>query len=218
MMDRQFSLWEYQNTLEDSESKQKTSSQVLLDLDGEVIMYSHLFDRHESDEFFLELSEQIAWEQDRIKIFGKEVLLPRLTAWYGDRDKIYTYSGIEMIPKPWISTLLLLKAKIEPIAGVEFNSVLLNLYRDGNDYVSWHSDDEPELGENPIIGSVSFGETRQFIFRHKYKKDLDKVKVDLNHGSFLLMKGKTQEFWQHYLPKRKKVTQPRINLTFRSIE
>jgi alkylated DNA repair dioxygenase AlkB len=142
--------------------------------------------------------------------------IPRLTAWYGDQGKSYTYSGIEQHPEHWHPTLKLIKSKIEQIAQISFNSVLINLYRNGKDSVSWHSDDEPELGENPIIASVSFGATRRFYLRHKHSKN-HKIDIDLASGSFLLMQGETQHFWQHQIAKTAKEIQPRINLTFRII-
>ena len=151
-----------------------------------------------------------------IKLYGKLVPIPRLTAWYGDSGKSYTYSKIAMSPEPWTPTLLAIKSKVEVLLGVQFNSVLLNFYRSGSDSVAWHSDDESELGENPVIGSVSFGGTRRFVFRHKYRKELNK-EVDLSHGTFLVMKGTTQHFWQHQIPKTVKKVEPRINLTFRVI-
>lgn len=134
----------------------------------------------------------------------------------GDVGKSYTFSGIQLNPESWTPTLLKIKARVEAIANVSFNSVLLNLYRDGNDGISWHSDAEPELGQNPIIASVSFGELRRFLFKHKYQKDL-KEEIALTHGSFLLMSGTTQHFWQHQIPKTKKKVNSRINLTFRTI-
>ncbi len=143
--------------------------------------------------------------------------LPRLTAWYGDEGKSYTYSGIEQHPDPWTPTLKLIKSKVEEILEVTFNTVLLNLYRDGKDSVSWHSDDELELGENPIIASVSFGAVRRFSLKHKISKDY-KIDLDLPNGSLLLMKGETQHFWQHQIAKTSKSVQPRINLTFRMIK
>lgn len=194
------------------------TSEVLTLPDGEVIVYRNLFDELESNKLFKELLSSIKWRQDKMKIFGKEVDLPRLTAWYGDDDKSYTYSGIPMNPESWTPILLSIKERIEQVAEVEFNSVLVNLYRNGKDSVSWHSDDEPELGTNPIIGSISFGETRRFQLRHKWNKDLDKVEITLSHGSLLLMKGSTQHFWQHQIPKTSKPLKERINLTFRIIK
>ena len=165
---------------------------------------------------FAELYGTINWKQEVTLLFGKQVAIPRLTAWYGDAGKSYTYSNIKMEPNLWTPTLITIKSKIEAIAGTVFNSVLLNLYRDGKDSVAWHSDDESELGENPAIGSVSFGATRRFMLRHKYQKET-KLEIQLTPGSFLLMKGQTQHFWQHQIPKAAKVTEPRINLTFRKV-
>lgn len=184
--------------------------------DAEVIMYPSLFSKNESDKIFSDLYSTTNWRQDTALLFGKCITLPRLTAWYGDKGKSYTYSKIKMEPTPWTPTLIKIKSRIEVIAGMRFNSVLLNLYRDGKDSVAWHSDDEPELGENPAIGSVSFGVTRRFMFRHKYQKEL-KFEIQLSYGSFLLMKGTTQHFWQHQIPKTPRLAQPRINLTFRKI-
>ncbi|MGZ4044594.1 MAG: alpha-ketoglutarate-dependent dioxygenase AlkB family protein, partial [Bacteroidia bacterium] len=150
--------------------------------------------------------------------YGKMIDLPRLTAWYGENDKPYKYSGIPMNPHPWTSDLLRIKEKIEKEAGTEFSSVLLNLYRKGQDSVNWHSDDEKELGTNPVIGSVSFGETRVFQLKHKYDTKLKKIDIPLTHGSFLLMKGTTQHYWQHQIPKTTREIKPRINLTFRVIK
>lgn len=194
------------------------TSEVLTLPDGEVIVYRNLFDELESNKLLKELLSSIKWRQDKMKIFGKEVDLPRLTAWYGDEDKSYTYSGIPMNPESWTPILLSIKERIEQVAEVKFNSVLVNLYRNGKDSVSWHSDDEPELGTNPIIGSISFGETRRFQLRHKWNKDLDKVEITLSHGSVLLMKGSTQHFWQHQILKTSKPLKERINLTFRIIK
>ena len=186
--------------------------------DGELIIYKNLFDRAQSDGFFEQLLDDISWRQDQIKMFGKQVNLPRLTAWYGDKGKSYKYSGIKMNPNPWTPTLLVIKEKVETVAKLNFNSVLVNLYRNGQDYVSWHSDDEPELGNNPTIASVSFGATRRFILRHKSDRDLDKVEVTLTHGSLILMQGTTQHFWQHQVPKTAKKISPRVNLTFRVVK
>jgi alkylated DNA repair dioxygenase AlkB len=196
-----------------------TSSLVREDLsmqDAKVSFYQNFFDSQKSDEIFQVLLNEIKWRQDKMKVYGKEVDLPRKTAWYGDRDKSYTFSGIHLHPEPWTPTLLYVKERIEEVAEVQFNSVLLNLYRNGNDGISWHTDAEPELGENPVIGSVSFGGARRFMFRHKQNQDL-KSEVELTHGSFLLMAGETQHFWQHQIPKTSRKVEPRINLTFRVI-
>lgn len=184
--------------------------------DADVVFYHNFFNQMESDEFFQILFKEIKWRQDKMKIYGREVELPRKTAWYGDKDKSYTFSGIHLDPEPWTPTLLQVKERIEKIAEVRFDSVLLNLYRDGKDGISWHTDAESELGNNPVIGSASFGGARRFMFKHKHNKDL-KAEVELTHGSLLLMAGTTQHFWQHQIPKTSKKVNPRINLTFRVI-
>ena len=190
---------------------------VVINTDGEVIFYPHFFSIQESECLFSDLYSSVKWKQDTIHFYGKKIPLPRLTGWYGDEGKSYTYSGIEQHPDPWTPTLKLIKSKAEEISEVTFNSVLLNLYRDGKDSVSWHSDDEPELGENPIIASISFGATRRFSLKHKISKDY-KIDINLLNGSLLLMKGETQHCWQHQIPKTSKFVEPRINLTFRVIQ
>jgi len=190
--------------------------EVLSMPNAEVTFYRNFFDSQESDRIFEILRDEINWRQDKMKLYGKDINLPRKTAWYGDMDKSYTFSGIHLNPEPWTPTLLEVKERIEDVAGVEFNSVLLNLYRHGNDGISWHTDEEPELGENPVIGSVSFGGTRKLMFRHRQDKDI-KAEVELTDGSFLLMAGETQHFWQHQIPKTSRHVEPRINLTFRVI-
>jgi len=178
--------------------------------DAELILYEHFFNREDSDRFYDTLLKETPWKQEPITIHGKTLPTPRLTAWYGKRrsDKPIL---------PFTSTLLTIKEKVEKQAGVEFTSVLLNLYRTGQDSVAWHRDKEKEFGANPIIGSVSFGETRPFEIRHKFKKEIDKIRIPLNHGSFLLMAGPMQHFWEHQIPKTTKEIKPRINLTFRIV-
>ncbi len=149
-------------------------------------------------------------------MFGKEVMQPRLTAWYGDSDKAYTYSGITMQPHAWIKSLQEIKQKIEIVAAVTFTSALLNLYRNGKDSMGWHRDNEKELGNAPIIGSVSFGATRIFQFRN-YKTKSDTKSFELTHGSFLLMCGETNHYWEHQVPKTNQPVKERINITFRVI-
>jgi alkylated DNA repair dioxygenase AlkB len=151
-----------------------------------------------------------------MKMYGKEILLPRLTAWYGDENARYKYSGIVNIPLPWTEELLLIKHKVEEISQTKFNSVLLNYYRNGNDSMGWHSDDEKELSTNPTISSVSFGATRNFQFKHKSVKKSNQNFL-LNNGSLLIMKGETQHNWLHQVPKTKTIIGERINLTFRAV-
>lgn len=157
----------------------------------------------------------IDWSHDKIKMYGKEIYLPRISAWYGDSGKPYTYSGITLQPKKWNKGLMYIRDKISAVSGVNFNSVLMNWYRSGDDYISWHSDSEKELGENPIVGSVNFGEERDFVIRLNDKSN--KITIPLKHGTFLLMSGELQHFWKHSVPKRKKSKGCRFNLTFRVI-
>jgi alkylated DNA repair dioxygenase AlkB len=185
--------------------------------DAEVALFPEFFQLKESDQFFQKLFNQTNWRQEKIRVYGKSFDLPRLTAWYGDPGKAYSYSGISMQPDLWTETLLNIKKMVDGAAGVRFNSVLLSLYRTGQDSLSWHQDDEPELGENPVIASVSFGDTRAFQFRHKVKKELSTVSIELTHGSLLIMKGQTQRFWVHQVPKTSRRVAARINLTFRVI-
>jgi alkylated DNA repair dioxygenase AlkB len=161
--------------------------------------------------------KNILWQHDQIKMFGKQVFLPRYSAWYGDSDKPYTYSGLTLQPKPWNKGLLYIKNTIEKIAEVQFNSVLMNWYRDGEDYINWHTDAEKELGKNPIIGSVNFGTTRRFQLR-RMDNNKEKIEIPLKNGTFLLMRDETQHFWQHAVPKETKIKDARFNLTFRIIK
>jgi alkylated DNA repair dioxygenase AlkB len=192
-----------------------TIGQTLINRDGEVIFYQEIFNDKQSEYLLNILQTEIAWRQDYIKMMGRILPLPRLTAWYGDADKSYTYSGINMNPLAWTDTLLYIKERAETLADTQFNSVLLNFYRDGRDSVAWHSDDEPELGNNPVIASVSFGSTRKFSFKHKQEEDI--INLDLTSGSLLIMRGATQHHWLHQLPKTNHNISTRINLTFRNI-
>jgi len=186
--------------------------------DAEVVLYESFFSTSQSNELFVQLKNKIEWRQDSMKMYGKDVNLPRLTAWHGDNDKNYSFSGITLNPQIWTSDLLLIKQRIETVVNTNFNSVLLNFYRNGNDSISWHTDDETELGKNPTIASVTFGETRQFQLKHRYKKELKTITIPLQNGSLLLMKGTTQHFWLHQIPKSTKQLKERINLTFRTIK
>ena len=186
--------------------------------DGEVILYENFFSKTESDDLLHALITNVKWTQEKIKFYGKEMDIPRLTAWYGEEGKPYTYSGISMSPLPWSEDLHFIKSRIEELSHVAFTSVLLNYYRNGKDSVLWHSDDEKELGHNPVIASISFGATRTFQLKHKHNKDLPRVDIPLTHGSLLLMQGTTQHFWQHQIPKTAKPIKERLNLTFRVIK
>ena len=186
--------------------------------DATLILIESFFTKEESDSMYEKLLKEIAWKKSQISIYGKLHDTPRLTAWYGDKDKTYSFSGNTMNTLPWTPGLLFIKERVEKEAGVIFNSVLLNLYRTGEDSVGWHRDNEKEFGENPVIASVSFGETRPFQLRHKFKKELNRVTIPLTHGSLLIIKDKTQHFWEHQVPKTAKPISPRINLTFRIIK
>lgn len=180
---------------------------------GELLFYPDFFTPSECNQFFHSLRTTVEWKQEAMRLYGKTVNFPRLTAWYGDSDKLYSFSGITLHPNNWTDELLGIKHKLESTTTVNFNSVLLNLYRNGNDSISWHSDNEKELGRNPVIGSVNFGQKRTFQLRHIHTKE--KLEIELDNGSILLMNGETQHFWQHQVPKTTKDIGERINLTFR---
>ncbi len=185
--------------------------------DAEVIYYPHFFDKEEADIIFAELTNEIPWQQDDIRVFGKTHPQPRLTALYGNEGKPYSYSNIKMQPHPWNLLLQKIKSKVESVSYTNFTTVLLNQYRDGKDSNGWHADNEKELGTNPIIASLSFGAERTFQLKHNSDKD-QKKSIILEHGSLLLMKGTTQHCWKHQIPKTAKPIGPRINLTFRVIK
>lgn len=183
--------------------------------DAEVYYSPCFFSMEESDFYFEELLQSVSWRQESIRLFGKQQPMPRLTAWYG--DKAYTYSGLENRPQPWLPVLQKLREQVQEASGRMYNSVLLNLYRTGQDSMGWHADDEQELGQEPGIASLSFGGERRFAFKHRFRKDVAPVRISLSHGSLLLMQGPTQHHWLHHIPKTAKVVQPRINLTFRYV-
>ena len=185
--------------------------------DTKIYLYRNFLADGQPQRLYAELIEDIAWQQDLIKFYGRKIPLPRLTAWYGDGGISYKYSGILMHPHTWTRPLSLVKGWIENKAQHQFNSVLLNQYRNGNDSVAWHSDDEPELGEDPIIASLSLGASRKFELRSRSQPNLDKIEILLNSGDLLIMGGGTQQNWQHQIPKMRKVKETRINLTFRNI-
>jgi alkylated DNA repair dioxygenase AlkB len=170
-----------------------------------------------ADDILAELIAGISWRSERITLWGKTVLQPRLTAWYGDHDAHYSYSGICLAPLPWTDRLSDIKRRIETATGAPFNSVLLNYYRDQNDSMGFHSDDEPELGPQPVIASLSLGVQRSFILKHKKNKTLKPLRLNLASGSLLLMKGDTQHNWRHGIARETRACGPRINLTFRQI-
>ena len=196
--------------------KQPTDIQKnLLPFDGIVNYYGQLWSKEKADIYLNRLLENIEWRNDELIMFGKTIITKRKVGWYGDKPFKYTYSKTTKQALPWTKELLELKARIEKESGETFNSCLLNLYHSGDEGMGWHSDDEPELKKNGAIASLSFGAVRKFAFKHKESKE--KVELLLEHGSLLIMKDSTQSFWQHTLPKTKKVTTPRVNLTFRTI-
>lgn len=199
-----------------NEPENKISTGLNKIQNGEFLFYPNFFSKKESDLFLQKLKNDIEWKQESMNMYGKQVNFPRLTAWYGDNDKPYSFSGITLTPKLWTKELYEIKEKIEPISKVNFNSVLLNRYRNGNDSISWHTDAEKELGTNPVIASVNFGAIRKFQLRHTKTKE--KIDIQLTHGSLLVMQGELQHFWQHQVPKTKKNVTERINLTFRVIQ
>lgn len=194
------------------------SEKISFDLPNAVIeYYPYFFNTEQSKMLFEKLLNEIPWQQDDITIFGKTHPQPRLTALFGNEGKPYSYSNIVMQPHAWNPLLMFIKNEIEEICSENFTTVLLNYYRDGKDSNGWHADNERELGRNPIIASVSFGAERSFHLQHNTIKDA-KLKITLENGSLLLMKGETQHFWKHQIPKTAKLIAPRINLTFRIIK
>jgi len=182
------------------------------------VSYAESFPLSETPERLLQsLIDQVPWRSESITLWGKKYRQPRLIAWYGDPGASYAYSGITLRPLPWNDSLNTVKRSVEDFCGFEFNSVLANYYRDNRDSMGFHSDDEPELGPQPVIGSVSLGGERTLVMRHRIRKELSPVKIRLASGSILLMKGPTQEYWMHGIPKEPLPRGPRINLTFRRI-
>ena len=185
--------------------------------DAELIYIPNFLNKLNSDFYFELLKSKVDWKQDNITVYGKIYKQPRLTALYAENKTPYSYSNITMYPTPLTPELLKLKQEIEEEANHKFTSVLLNLYRNGNDSNGWHADNEKELGENPIIASLSLGETRVFHFKHRHLNE-ERHKIRLEHGSLLIMKKAMQHHWLHQIAKTKKVVGERINLTFRSIQ
>jgi alkylated DNA repair dioxygenase AlkB len=196
-----------------------TVEQASIDLDlfeGEARLWPQAFAADEATRLFRELRTGVDWQQEEILIFGQRRLVPRLVAWHGDPGARYVYSGTEHRPLPWTPTLDHVRDRASALTGAAFNAVLLNLYRDGRDGMGWHADDEPELGCNPVIASVSLGAERRFCLRHRRRRDL-KIDLPLPHGSLLCMSGATQHHWLHALPKTRRPSGERINLTLRQV-
>lgn len=184
---------------------------------ADVTYIRHFLPDQDATAVLRRLIEAIPWRQDNIVLWGKSIPQPRLTAWYGDPGRSYTYSGLTLEPLPWTDELQTLRTMAERMAEANFNSVLLNYYRDHNDSVGFHSDDEPELGATPTIGSISLGEIRTLTLKPKKNKAWDPVRIALESGSLLVMKGDTQRNWRHAIAKETRACGPRVNLTFRRI-
>ena len=183
--------------------------------DCELLYLKDFIPAAEADDLLCELIALPDWEQPRLRLFGREVDAPRLSAWYGDPGASYAYSGIVHEPRPWPPAIARLRERLWEELQLSFNSVLANRYRDGRDTVGWHSDDEKSLGVSPVIGSLSLGAQRRFLLRHRTRKDLEILELPLEHGSLLIMKGDTQRCWKHSLPRMARCKEERLNLTFR---
>lgn len=192
----------------------------IADLEGAVQFVQHWLPADEADALFEALHAEIPWTRHRLRIFGREVEAPRLSCWIGDPEAVYRYSGARFAPEPWPAALAAVRDAVSGAAGVAFNSVLANLYRDGRDAMGWHSDDERELGTAPVIASLSLGATRRFVLKAR-APDVDgriaRHVLALPHGSLLVMRGETQMRYRHALPRTARPAGPRINLTFRKI-
>lgn len=184
--------------------------------DGEILWARQFYDPDTAQQLYSRLQEEIPWRQDSIRIAGKDTPIPRLQAWFGDPGMSYTYSGLTLQPEPWNPTLQHIKDQIEDYSDTQFNSLLANLYRNEQDSVGWHADNEPELGTNPIIASLSLGGERSFQLKHRLHPER-KLALDLVSGDLLIMKGTMQHHWLHQIPKARHPCAPRINLTFRKI-
>ncbi|MDQ6697551.1 MAG: alpha-ketoglutarate-dependent dioxygenase AlkB [Actinomycetota bacterium] len=193
------------------------SSAIALDLpDADITLLPLFLRRDDADRLLTEVADTTPWRQELITLYGRQSPVPRLTAWHGDPQAVYTYSNIAMEPEPWSAPLLEIRALVEAEAATRFNSVLCNLYRHGRDSVAWHSDDEAELGPRPVIASVSLGDTRTFQLRHRTRSEL-RHQIELSHGCLLLMRGATQRHWKHQISKTARPVGRRINLTYRTV-
>lgn len=182
---------------------------------ADLVIHRGLVGATETPGILEQLLSEVAWRSDAIHLFGREVPIPRLTAWYGDQGRVYTYSGIRLEPLTWTQLLTDLRDRVEEAAGTPFNSVLVNLYRDGSDSVGLHTDDEPELGVDPVIASLSLGATRTLTMRRR--DGSYRISIELHDGDLMVMSGTTQTLWMHGVPKVRRPVGPRLNLTFRTI-
>ena len=185
--------------------------------DAEVLLLPGFLGQAAADTLLDRLLHGVDWRQDTVVVFGKRHPQPRLTQWFGPPGHTYSYSGVDMQPIAWPAWLKACKHQVESASGATYNSVLANLYRNGQDTVGWHADNEPELGHQPHIASLSLGAVRDFRLKHRTRRDVDPVTVNLGHGDLLLMAGNTQHAWLHTVPRRAGVSQPRVNLTFRHL-
>ncbi len=199
----------------DDDSEHASQPQIIPLPGADVVYMPRWLADQEATAFYHALASSLSWSQDTIKLFGKPVKIPRLQAWYGDLTTQYTYSGLTMVPKEWTTELQNLRSRCEKAAECRFNSVLANWYRHGQDSMGMHADDEPELGVQPVIASVTLGEGRPFILRHKQTKET--ARINLEHGSLLIMRGDTQRNYLHGINKTTRSIGGRINLTFRYI-
>ena len=190
-------------------------NEIVAHNDLKIRVQEGFFDPIESNELLQSLIETMSWESMKIRMFGREVVIPRLQCWIGDDGCEYSYSGKQLHRQPWTSKLLMIKEQIEESANLEFNSVLVNYYRDGQDSMGWHADDEKELGKDPTIAALSFGGERDLVFKNILSKET--LAIPQLHGALIIIDGKTQRYWQHSIKKTKKFISPRINLTFRNI-
>lgn len=182
---------------------------------GQVEYYPNWLSAKHARDLMTYFVEQLTWEQPTIRLYGQERKIPRLQAWYGDPNTQYEYSKLKMEPLPWDARLAKMKQACEQTTLTRFNSVLANYYRDGNDSMGMHSDNEPELGNEPCIASVSLGQARRFTFKHIETKETQRIQLE--HGSLLIMRGTTQQFWQHGINKSRTQKGPRLNFTFRNV-
>ncbi|NKB31729.1 MAG: alpha-ketoglutarate-dependent dioxygenase AlkB [Pseudomonadales bacterium] len=185
--------------------------------DASIREYPCAWQKDEAELLLQRLSAGIPWQQDKLRIGGREIPVPRLQCWMGERGSVYGYSGIRLQPIDWSEEVLLIRRRIQELTSLTFNSVLLNYYRDGRDSVAWHADDEAELGPSPIIASVSLGAAREFQLRRKTRDKTEKIRLNLQNGSLLVMGSTLQTHWEHRLPKVKHLQEARVNLTFRNI-
>jgi alkylated DNA repair dioxygenase AlkB len=188
----------------------------IINKDGIVVYQPSVLSIDTANRYLIELKNSISWDQDVIQLFGKTFITNRRVAWFGDEPYVYKYSKIGRVAKPWTNALKQIKEIVELSCDESFNSCLLNLYRNGNEGMGWHADNEKELKQNGTIASVSLGAERRFSFKHNVSREV--VNLNLENGSVLLMKAELQQFWKHCLPKSKKVSKTRINLTFRNIK